>query len=202
MNNLTSTVGIISTLTALFMAKIIGKFGWTKTALITPTIMLITCAGFFSFLFFQDYLGDVFMAFIGMQPLVIAVFFGAAQNCMSKAAKYSVFDATKEMSYIPLSHESKLKGKAAIDGVGSRLGKSGGSLIHQGLLMIFASLSASTPYVAAILMSVILFWILAVRSLGKQFNELVAKKQADEAKDAIPVPDANVGPKEALPILS
>ena len=87
-----------------------------------------------------------------MAPLALVVFFGGAQNCLSKAAKYSVFDATKEMAFIPLDHDVKLKGKAAIDGVGSRLGKSGGSLIHQGLLMMFGSLSLSSPYVAVILM--------------------------------------------------
>lgn len=48
MNNLTSAIGIVSTITALFMAKIISKFGWTKTALITPVVMFVTCAGFFS----------------------------------------------------------------------------------------------------------------------------------------------------------
>lgn len=174
MNNLTSVMGIVSTLTAIFMAKIISRFGWTNTALITPAIMLVTCAGFFLFLFFQDNLAGIVVTLTGTTPLVIAVFFGGAQNCLSKAAKYSVFDATKEMAYIPLSHESKLKGKAAIDGVGSRFGKSGGSLIHQGLLVVFSTLAASAPYVAAILMGVIFFWIGAARSLGKQFGELVA----------------------------
>lgn len=173
MNNLTSAIGIVSTVTAIFMAKIIGKFGWTRTALITPVTMLITCGGFFSFIFFRENFSDIVIAVLGTTPLAIAVFFGGAQNCLSKAAKYSVFDATKEMAYIPLSHECKLKGKAAIDGVGSRFGKSGGSLIHQGLLMIFATLTASAPYVAAILLIVIVFWIIAARILGKQFNELV-----------------------------
>jgi AAA family ATP:ADP antiporter len=156
----------------------IGKFGWTRIALITPAIMLLTSAGFFSFLFFKDSLSDV-VAITGTSSLAIAVFFGAAQVCLSKAAKYSVFDTTKEMAFIPLGHESKLKGKAAIDGVGSRLGKSGGSLIHQGLLMIFSTLSASAPVVAAILMCVIFFWVLATRSLGIQFNELVANREKE-----------------------
>ncbi|MEI8125549.1 MAG: Npt1/Npt2 family nucleotide transporter, partial [Parachlamydiaceae bacterium] len=177
MNNLTSIMGILSTITALFMAKIISRFGWTKTALITPIIMLITCVGFFSFLFLRGYVSDAaVIALTGTTPLAIAVFFGGAQNCLSKAAKYSVFDTTKEMAYIPLSHECKLKGKAAIDGVGSRFGKSGGSLIHTGLLLIFSTLSASAPYVAGILMTVIGFWIAATRTLGKQFDSLVASK--------------------------
>ena len=127
----------------------------------------------------------------GMTPLAISVFFGAAQVCLSKAAKYSVFDATKEMSFIPLDHELKLKGKAAIDGVGSRLGKSGGSIIHTALLPFLATVSASAPYVAGILLVVILGWMAAVRSLGRQFADLVHVKGTEE-------PDAE-SPQETLP---
>ena len=141
--------------------------------------MMVTCMGFFGVLFFQDNLTGFFLAFVGMSPLAIAVFFGSAQNCMSKACKYSVFDSTKEMAYIPLSHESKLKGKAAIDGVGERFGKSGGSLVHQGLLMIFATVSASAPYVGAILLVAIVLWMISIRGLGKQFDTLVAEKEQE-----------------------
>ncbi len=180
-NNLTSIQGIVSTISALFMAKFISRFGWTRTALVTPLTMLVTSAGFFCCLFFQDHLADTFIALIGATPLAIAVFFGSAQNCLSKAAKYSFFDTTKEMAFIPLGHECKLKGKAAIDGVGSRLGKSGGSLIHQGLLMFLGSLAVSAPYVAAILFGVIAFWFGACRSLGYQFNDIIDSKQKQPA---------------------
>lgn len=180
MNSMTSAVGIIATLTSLFMSQLIARFGWTRTALITPVIMLITSAGFFAFMLFREDLAEPVYLLTGTTPLAIAVFFGAAQVCMSKACKYSVFDSTKEMAFIPLSHECKLKGKAAIDGVGSRLGKSGGSLIHQGLLMIFATVSSSAPYVAAILMMVIVGWMLAARSLGKQFAAIVGDKGREE----------------------
>lgn len=177
MNNLTTSIGICATIMALFLAKIIDRLGWTKTALITPIMMTVTCAGFFSFLFFQENWAATFTAMAGMTPLAIAVFFGAAQNCLSKAAKYSVFDATKEMSFIPLSHECKLNGKAAIDGVASRMGKSGGSLIYQGLLMFFATVSATAPIVAILLAIVIVLWSFAVFSLGKQFNELTSQEK-------------------------
>jgi AAA family ATP:ADP antiporter len=174
MNNLTTAIGIFSTLAALFMAKLIERFGWTKIALITPMIMLVTCAGFFSFLIFQDSLASFAIAVTGTTPLAIAVFFGGAQNCLSKASKYSVFDATKEMAYIPLSPECRIKGKAAIDGVGSRFGKSGGSLFHQGLLILFDnSFIRSAPYIAGVLGVVIGLWILATQSLGRQFNALL-----------------------------
>lgn len=178
-NNLTSIQGVVSTISALFMAKFISRFGWTRTALVTPLTMMITSAGFFGFLLFQD---NAIIALTGVTPLAIAVFFGSAQNCLSKAAKYSFFDTTKEMAFIPLSHECKLKGKAAIDGVGSRLGKSGGSLIHQGLLMFLGGLAVSAPYVAAILLGVIVFWFTACRSLGRQFNELIESQQPTQPK--------------------
>lgn len=176
-NNLTMIQGVLSTALALILARMINWMGWTKTALITPIVMFITCTGFFGILFFQNELAPFFYSLLGLAPLTIAVTFGSAQNALSKACKYSVFDATKEMAYIPLSHESKLKGKAAIDGVGSRLGKSGGSLIHQGLLMVFATVTTSAPYVGAILTVVIVLWIIAIRSLGTQFDSLVSEQE-------------------------
>ncbi|MFA6916372.1 MAG: Npt1/Npt2 family nucleotide transporter [Parachlamydiales bacterium] len=178
MAHITIATNIISSTAAFFISQILMACGWTRTALVTPIIMLVTCTGFFGFLFVQDNMVTPF-AFLGATPLAIAVFFGGAQNCLSRAAKFSVFDATKEMSFIPLDHESKLKGKAAIDGVGSRLGKSGGSLIHQGLLMIFSTLSAITPFVGVILMIVIIGWIAAVRMLGVQFNVIVDKQERE-----------------------
>jgi len=180
-----SIMGIVSTITAFFMGAIISKLGWTKTALITPVIMLITSAGFFGFLSFQENLTDLFLAWIGMTPLAIAVFFGSMQNCLSKAAKYSVFDTTKEMAFIPLSHESKLRGKAAIDGVGSRLGKSGGSIIYQGLIVTLASVGACVPYVALISVAATIFWILSAKSLGKQFNALTGNAKEPKREELV-----------------
>ena len=79
---------------------------------------------------------------------------------------------------MPLSSEDQLKGKPAIDGVCSRLGKSGGSLIHQGLLLSFATITASAPYVAGFLLTTIGIWIVAAKLLGKQFNALTAPSVA------------------------
>ncbi len=189
MNTMTSAVGIIATLTSLFMSQLIARFGWTRTALITPVIMLITSTGFFAFMLFRNDLAEPVMLLTGTTPLAIAVFFGAAQVCMSKACKYSVFDSTKEMAFIPLGHECKLKGKAAIDGVGSRLGKSGGSLIHQSLLMVFATVSSSAPYVAIVLFGVIGVWIVAVRSLGKQFAAIIGEQAREDIGEASAAPE-------------
>ncbi len=162
MNNLTSVMGIISTLLAFLMVGIINKCGWIKTALITPIVLLTTTSLFF---------GSMFTA---IAPVGLAVLLGSAQNIFTKAAKYTLFDTTKEMAFIPLDPDLKLKGKAAIDGIGSRLGKSGGSLLHQGLLIIFGTLSASTPVVACILLAVIALWIYGVKTLGSRLTPVQA----------------------------
>ncbi len=176
LGNVTTGVGLISLFLCFFLPFLIKKMGWTFTALITPMTILITGIGFFTLLFFKDLISIEGAWIFGATPLALIVFIGGAQNSLSKGCKYSVFDGTKEMAFIPLPHEYKLKGKAAIDGVGSRFGKSGGSLLHQGLLLIFTTLSASAPYVAAILLIVIVAWIIATKSLGRQLHALVAKK--------------------------
>lgn len=177
MNNVTTVVGIVATLTALFVSgNAIRKFGWTFTAMLTPAILFLTSIGFFGFFFLKggDFSGVV-EAYFGVSPLALVVFFGSMQNVFSRSAKYSVFDATKEMAFVPLSAECQLKGKPAIDGVCSRLGKSGGSVIHQTFLLMFATISASAPYVAVCLLVIISVWFVAVKLLGKRFNEAIAE---------------------------
>lgn len=191
-NDYSAFMGYFSMITGsmtIFMMLFVGgnvirRFGWGVGALITPVVLLITGVGFFSFVIFRDSLAG-FIAMFGTTPTMLAVVFGMVQNIMSKSAKYSLFDPTKEMAYIPLDQEEKVKGKAAIDVVGARMGKSGGSLVNQGLIMFFGSLAAITPYVAAILFFIIFAWIYAAKSLSKQFSQLNAEKEP--VKAAAPV---------------
>lgn len=176
MSHVTTIIGVVATLTALFVSgNSLRKGGWTFTAMLTPMILLITSVGFFAFFFAKGDMADIILQLFGATPLAIVVFFGSAQNILSRAAKYTVFDATKEMAFVPLSQEDQLKGKPAIDGVCSRLGKSGGSVIHQGLLLSFSTITASAPYVAGFLLVTIGIWMAAIRILGKQFVELTQK---------------------------
>lgn len=173
MNHVVSVIGLVATISSLVVSgNAIRKFGWTFTALITPAILIVTSIGVFTFFFMNQSMPEMTFAFLGLTPLAMVVFFSTAQNILSRGAKYSVFDATKEMSFVPLSSECKLVGKAAIDGVCSRLGKSGGSVVLQSLLFFFSTITASAPYVAVVLFGVIGIWVAAIRLLGKQFNAL------------------------------
>lgn len=175
--------GAITILMMLFVGgNVIRRFGWGVGAQITPVVLLLTGIGFFSFVIFRDSLAGI-VSVLGTTPLLIAVLFGSVQNIMSKSAKYSLFDPTKEMAYIPLDQESKVKGKAAIDVVGARLGKSGGAFINQALIVGLGSIAAITPYVAAILFLIIFAWIYAAKSLSKRFGALNAEKE-QQAKEA------------------
>jgi AAA family ATP:ADP antiporter len=182
MGNVMTYIGILSTFFSVFICgQSVRRFGWTATAYITPVILLISGVLFFLFYFGKStHIVISFAAALGTSPLVIASFLGAFQNCFSRAAKFTFFDVTKEMAFIPLSRESKLKGKAAIDGVGSRLGKSGASVIHQALFLAFGTVATSAPYVGGVVILIFFGWILAVRSLGEQFNS--AKSEASLQK--------------------
>ncbi|WP_263080893.1 NTP/NDP exchange transporter [Endozoicomonas sp. Mp262] len=178
----TSITGIATIFMMLFVGgNIIRSFGWTPAALFTPIVLLITGTGFFLCVLGFDSINGL-VAMFGTTPLMMAVVLGLIQNVMSKSSKYSLFDPTKEMAYIPLDEEQKVKGKAALDVIGARMGKSGGSLVQQGLILIFGTVSAITPYLGGVLLVVILAWCFAAYSLGHKFNaEVAASKEPEYA---------------------
>lgn len=177
MSTYSMTLGFVTIFMMLFVSSnVLRRFGWAVTAYITPVVLLVSGIGFFSFIIFKEPLTP-WLVQMGTTPLLIAVIFGTIQNIMSKASKYSLFDPTKEMSYIPLDQESKVKGKAAIDTVGARLGKAGGSGIQLGLIGVFGSLSAVTPHIAVIMLFIIAAWMWAIKKLNDTEFKAIEKKE-------------------------
>ncbi|NRA47137.1 MAG: NTP/NDP exchange transporter [Oligoflexales bacterium] len=177
--------GVMATLSDLLVcSNVIRKFGWACAAMVTPMILMLTSVGFFGFILFDSYFESFLVHLLGLSPLALTAFFGSMQNALARASKYSLFDATKEISFIPLDPESRIQSKAAIDGVCSRLGKSGGAVIYQGLFMTVGSLGACVPYVAAIVGGIMLLWINAVKQMGFKFNQLT-KQREQEAQEAL-----------------
>ncbi|KAF5741709.1 Chloroplast ADP family protein [Tripterygium wilfordii] len=190
-----STATGIATFTMMLVSQFIfNKYGWGVAATITPTVLLLTGVGFFSLILFGGPIAPALAQF-GMTPLLAAVYVGALQNIFSKSAKYSLFDPCKEMAYIPLDEETKLKGKAAIDVVCNPLGKSGGALIQQFMILTFGSLANSTPYLGGVLLVIVLAWLAAARSLDSQFTALRQEedleKEMERAAVKIPIVSQN-----------
>ena len=120
-----------------------------------------------------DFLGDWF------NPIYFAVIIGAIQNILSKSTKYSLFDSTKEMAYIPLSLELRTKGKAAVEVIGLKFGKSLGAFIQSSMfiLMPLATFDSVTVYLLGIFIVVIMIWIWNVRSLNEEYIKLKGEKE-------------------------
>ena len=177
MNQVMIGVGLVATLGGSLFSLMVNRLGWTFVAILTPAVMAIMAVGFFIFLFCGDALTAFAWTLFGTGPFALTVYFGSLQNCLSKGGKYSVFDASKELAFLPLDAESRLKGKAAIDGLGAGIGKSGASLAYQGLIILFGSVAASTPYIAILLLFVLSAWISSVIRLGGFFKRATVPQE-------------------------
>ena len=112
----------------------------------------------------------------------MAVVVGMIQNILTKGSKYALFDPTKEMSYIPLDQELKVKGKAVVDVIGGRLGKAAGGWTILGLFTVLSASDAMdiAPYLGYFIGFVVTAWIFGVVALSKKYNALVAQKEKTE----------------------
>ena len=184
MNRVTVGIGCIATLGGLFFSVMVRRLGWTFVAFLTPAIMVLMAIGFFSFLFFENMLTGVALSLFSTTPLIMTVYIGSAQNCLSKAGKYSVFDASKELAFLALDSESRLRGKAAIDGIGSGVGKSGASLTYQAMILGMGSVTMCSPYIACILAVVFAAWVYSVKYISKEFK--TKSEEAELPAGAVP----------------
>jgi AAA family ATP:ADP antiporter len=176
MGNYSSLVGAATFIIIFFGSNVVKHLGWTIGALTTPVLMGGLAAPFFAFVILNDVKKN-------KEVLQKAVVVGMWQNILSKAIKYALFDPTKEMAYIPLDQDTKVKGKAAIDVLAARIGKSGGALVQQFIVMYFGNIIDGAGCVASVFFATITAWIYGVLGLARMFEEKVAagKKASEKA---------------------
>ncbi len=185
MGNFSTFTGIATMTLIMFCKGIVRRFGWLTGAIITPAVIAITGGLFFAFILFSD-IASPMLAGLGVGVTYAAMMVGAVQNILSKGTKYSLFDPTKEMSYIPLDQELKTKGKAAVDVIGGRLGKAGGGLVSSLLLTILGVSEAIliAPYLAVIVALVLVAWFWAARNLSGKYKTAIEAHEKEIAKKA------------------
>ena len=125
--------GFISTLIMLFGNYILRKFTWLFTALFTPIVITITSIIFFTLIIFRTELTPLLNSF-GTNILMMGVIIGSLQMILFKSLNYTFVDSSKEIAFIPLDKELRIKGKAAVDIIGGRFGKASGALVQQIML--------------------------------------------------------------------
>ncbi len=173
-----------ATIAIIFMTKgVVRKFGWFAGAIVTPLILAITGGLFFALVLFSEQLNP-FVIGLGFTSTYMAVIVGAAQNILTKGTKFALFDPTKEMAYIPLDQDLKVKGKAAVDVIGARLGKAAGGYTVMAIFTIFAvkDIMIVAPYLAVIIAAVVLMWIVGVSALSVRYNRASGEREALEAE--------------------
>lgn len=169
--NLDMTLAILNIIISIVGTNLLRKFKWKTVALITPIALITLSSIFFSLVVYGKFISPTLL---GINVAYFSVWFGLIQDALSKCCKYTFFDVTKNMAYIPLDYETKTKGQAAVEVVGSRIGKASSSAV-QVLLVNFISVGSKLMShlftIIPILGFTFIGWILSVTKLNKKYEE-------------------------------
>jgi AAA family ATP:ADP antiporter len=168
--------GILVIVFVIIGSNIIRYAGWMIAALATPVMMMST--GLFFFLSSNFDLTKTIVAthFFLTDPIMIAVSLGALQNVLSKSTKYTLFDATKEMVYVPLDPEIKTKGKATADLIGQKFGKSSSAFLQTLIFTFFPTVTYSSISSTLMVFFIVIciLWIWCVNQLEAEYSARVS----------------------------
>jgi AAA family ATP:ADP antiporter len=168
LGNLTMWTGILTAFSAVFLTPyLIRKYLWSYSVMLTPFLMVIMTCSFFAAVHFGKT-----KLFAGANPLSFTIFLGSLHFCIGRSTKYTIFDTTKELAFIPLSKEGQVKGKLVIDGIGSRFGRGTSSLISITLFHFVAGPSESVLFAGIVAITFSLFMLPAARLVSRKFETL------------------------------
>lgn len=173
---ITFFIGIVALFCSMVGGYAIRRFGWLSGALLTPSMMILTGSLFFLSVLFQSRLE--FLTGFGLAPIALVAFFGGMHSAIGKGVKYSIFDTTKEMAYIPLNRELKTKGKAAVEILSPKIGKAVGSASQAAAFFLFpnATYDDIAPFLMVLFISVLVIWIISSIAIRRSYTLLVRQE--------------------------
>lgn len=167
--------GVVIMVLTVVGTNIMRTRSWFTAAVITPIVILITGSMFFVLVVFDEVIFSFYEGAIITTPLALAVSVGAIQNILSKGSKYSIWDTSREMLYIPLDQELRTKGKAAVDVISPKIGKSASGLVQSVIFTILptATYNSISSSLMVIFIVVCLLWIYSVRKIYFEYQKIV-----------------------------
>lgn len=175
MNRYTMAYGFLSMVILVFAGNVFRKFNWGVGAILTPLVMSIGGTALFIAILSKNLFLEGMGTLLSFQTMIVSV--GFIVLVLDKSFKMSFFDISKEMAFIPLSDELKVKGKAIVDVLGYRFGKSAGSGIQVVLLTIvsvFSGIQATYTdiaiYAFVLFLICSLLWLISVLRLSKRIR--------------------------------
>ena len=166
-------IGLMSFLMALFVSVPMLRFFSWRTNALTPPILIGAVAMTFM-LAYLGYYSDM-QSWTTWQPtMMLLVSLGSIHNISAKVLKYTIFDPTKEMALIPIPYDEKVRGKAAVDVLSSRMAKSGSYWVQLIALEISGHVLSGAGFLIAPILAVTFFaWIYGVVVLDRRIREAV-----------------------------
>ncbi|MEL6711698.1 MAG: Npt1/Npt2 family nucleotide transporter [Pseudomonadota bacterium] len=166
--------GIGMVICNLCSSRLLMLFGWLGVASLAPILIGLTGLVFFgSMLVSSSY------------ELVLVVYIGFIQNIISKSIKYSTADTAREMLYIPVDQVSATKGKAAIDLMSSKIGKSFSSIFYTTVFFLFPTIQYNdiAIYVGVIFIIIVLYWLWSVVQSSIMYSDLLTENDKVDLLD-------------------
>jgi AAA family ATP:ADP antiporter len=155
MGSLSLWNGILTAISALFITPLLlRKCRWVVASLVTPICLLVTEGAFFFALCHPE-------AQIELLVVLGSIFF-----CLVRAAKYTLFDTSKELSFILLSPLEKMQGKLVIDGMCARMGRGSASFLSLMLIQMCGSVLATIPIAGGLALLISTSCVFATSKLG------------------------------------
>lgn len=163
-------IGISCVLFTILSSLLLRKYNWKYAAISSPLLIGITGGLFFASVVFLRENNS-----LASDAILYAVIIGSIQNVISKSTKYTLFDVSKEMTYIPLNAELKIKGKAAVEVVGNKFGKALGSGIQVLLFTLnpLATFDSISHILMIVFILVVITWLMSIKKLNEEYIKLV-----------------------------
>jgi AAA family ATP:ADP antiporter len=154
--------GVLTAVSALVITPyLLRRYRWKVASLVTPVCLLVMEGAFF-FAFWHPTLSTQI-------PLLVLI--GSLLFCTVRAAKYTLFDTSKEISFLLLPPLEKMQGKLVIDGMCARIGRGSASFLSLTLIQLCGSVLATVPIAGGLAIFISASCVAATSRLGLLVDE-------------------------------